>query len=334
LPQAQDQPPPSSPAAAAAAAKPDADSVVLRGGARMPLLGLGTYALDSPDAVRAALAAGYRHVDCAPIYGNEAVVGQGLAERLAAEGGRASLWLTSKIWNDAHRPEAAAASARASVAALGCGYLDLLLVHWPHAWVPGGGEAPDAGVTLRDTWQALEALVDSGLVRHLGVSNFSLRQVEEVLAFARVKPVVSQVEGHPLLAQRKLVGVCLRKGVHTVAYSPLAHSHSLPDHSDHSLLEHPEVAAVAAAAGRTPAQVLLRWNVQRGVGVLPKAGSAAHARENAEGLFAWRLTWDQKARLDALDEGRRFVSPAWHAWDDAEEGGAVKPSRVLLGGQA
>lgn len=309
------------PAAAPVVIK-EPDYVTLPGGSRMPLIGLGTYKLDSADAVRTALALGYRHIDCAPIYGNEALIGEGLADYLSQEGSRDQLWITSKIWNDAHRPDAARASAAKTIADIGCGYLNLLLVHWPHAWVPGT-EDEDMEVTIQETWAALEALVDEGLVRHIGLSNFSLAQVEEVLGFARIAPVVNQIELHPLLAQRKLVGVCARKGVRCVGYSPLGHSKN-------DLLEHPEVVRVAVEVGKSPAQVLLRWNVQRGVAVVPKAGSEPHLHENIDGLFQWRLSWDQKAALDALDEGRRFVSMEWHSWGDEEEGGAVKPSKVLL----
>lgn len=288
----------------------------------MPLLGLGTYKLESADAVRTALALGYRHIDCAPIYGNEALIGQGLVEFLSQEGGRDQLWITSKVWNDAHRPEAVRASAQKTIGDLGCGYLDLLLVHWPESWLPGT-EDPDTEVTIQETWAAFEALVDEGLVRHIGVSNFSLSQVEEVLNFARIAPVLNQIELHPLLAQRKLVGVCARKGVRCVGYSPLGHSKT-------DLLEHPEVVRIASEVGKSPAQVLLRWNIQRGVAVVPKSGSEPHLRDNIHGLFEWRLSWDQKAALDVLDEGRRFVSMAWHKWAEDEEGGAVKPSKVLL----
>ncbi|KAL4530235.1 hypothetical protein Ndes2526B_g02402 [Nannochloris sp. 'desiccata'] len=301
----------------------EADYVTLPGGAHMPLIGLGTYAQSSADAVRNALAAGYRHIDCAPIYGNEALVGEGLRDFLAQEeGAREQLWITSKIWNDSHRPAAVRASAEKSIADLGAKYLDLLLIHWPDAFKPGTEEV-DTEVTLQETWQAMEALVEEGLVKHIGVSNFSLSQVEDVLSWAKVKPVVNQIELHPLLAQRKILGVCSRKGVRCVGYSPLGHSKN-------DLLEHPEVVRVASEVGKAPAQVLLRWNVQRGVAVIPKAGSEPHMKENIAGLCEWRLSWDQKAALDALNSGKRFVDMPWHQWADDEEGGAVKPSTVLL----
>jgi len=292
----------------------------------MPLIGLGTYKLDAADAVHAALSLGYRHIDCARIYGNEALVGEGLRNFLSTDPNisRGSLWITSKVWNDSHRPDAVRASAASSIADLGCEYLDLLLIHWPEAWKPGS-EDPDEGVTLRETWEAMEGLVDAGMVRHLGVSNFSLAQLEQILSWARIKPAVNQVELHPLLAQRKLVGVCGRMGVRCVGYSPLGHGKE-------DVLSHPVIAAVAKETGRTPAQVVLRWNVQRGVGVIPKTSSDIRLKENLEDLFSWRLTWDQKAAIDRIDRmmDKRLVSPEWHTWDDPEVGGAVKPSRVLL----
>ena len=298
------------------------DYVTLPGGSRMPLIGLGTYKQDSPEAVRSALALGYRHIDCAPIYGNESLICEGLKEFVSQDGGREQLWITSKIWNDNHHPAELRASAQKSISDLGCKYLDLLLVHWPDAFIPGT-EDIDTEITIQETWAAMEALVEEGIVRHIGVSNFSLKQVEDVLSFAKIAPVVNQIELHPLLAQRKLLGVCARKGVRCVGYSPLGHSKN-------DLLEHPEVIRVANEVGKSPAQVLLRWNIQRGVAVVPKAGSEPHLRENIDGLFQWRLSWDQKAALDALDQGKRFVSMPWHIWAEDEEGGAVKPSKVLL----
>ena len=320
--------------AAQAAQQPvrEPETILLASGARMPLLGLGTYKLARPEAVKRALELGYRSIDCAAFYGNQAVVGEGLKEFIAS-GRRDELFVTTKVWQTEHRPELARASALRSIEELGVGHLDLLLVHWPEAWVPGStieSWQEDATVTIADTWRALEALVDEGLVRGLGVSNFSLAQVEALLSAARHKPLVNQVELHPLLAQRKLVGVLLRRGVACVAYSPLgAPSDARPP----ELLTNPVVADIAARAGRTPAQVLLRYNMQRGVPVIPKAGSDGHLAENFSHAFDWRLSNADKAALDALDAGRRFVSAPWHEWEDPEEGGALKPSVVLKGQQ-
>jgi alcohol dehydrogenase (NADP+) len=286
----------------------------------MPLIGFGTYKVSKVDSIGSALEAGYRHFDCASVYGNEALVGEGLHPFISG-GKRSELFITSKVWNDAHRPDALRASCEKSIADLQCQYLDLYLMHWPDAWEPGSGTPgkPDTTVSIQQTWQAMESLVDAGLVKHIGVSNFSLKQVEEVLEHARIKPVVNQIELHPLLAQRKLVGVCFRKGVHSVAFSPLGHS--APD-----LLQNEVVQQVAKQVGKTPAQVCLKWNIQRGVAVIPRSQNPENIRANLEGMFDWALPEDVKAQLDALDCGKRTVNNDWHDWGNPEEGGATKPS--------
>lgn len=300
------------------------DFLILRDGIRMPLLGLGTFRLQKSDDVKKAIEIGYKHFDCARVYGNEDIVGEGLKEYLAASSdARKSLWITSKVWNDAHRPQEVLKSVDATLKDLGCEYLDLLLIHWPDAWVPGGDD-PDTTVTIKDTYQAMESLVETGKVKFLGVSNFSLSQIEDVLSWCKEKPIVNQIELHPMLPQRKLVGVSCRKGVHSVAYSPLGHGVSK------ELLEHPIVTKISQETGKSPAQVLLKWNVQRGVAVIPKATGERHLRDNFDGLFKWKLSWDQKAALDSLDNpGKRFVDPSFHTWEDSEDGGAAKPSIVF-----
>ena len=298
------------------------DSVILPGGVKLPLLGFGTFKITDASSVKTALEVGYRHFDCARIYGNEDIVGQGLQGYLSKDPkARESLWITSKVWNDAHRPSHVTQSVQDTLNDLGCQYLDLLLIHWPEAWIPGTQD-PDTTVTIKDTYQAMEALVDAGKVRFLGVSNFGLTQIEDVLSWCRIKPIVNQIELHPMLAQRKLVGVSNRKGVQSVAYSPLGVG-------SNDLVNHPAVIQICKETGKTPAQVLLRWNVQRGVPVIPKASSKPHIEENFDGLFDWRLTWDQKSELDAIDSAKRFIDPSFHAWEDVEEGGAHKPSKVF-----
>jgi len=302
---------------------------LLGSGQKMPMVGMGTYQVASPDPVREALALGYRHFDCASFYDNEAVVGEGLRGFLASHD-RGELFITSKVWNDAHGPEALRASVEKSVADLGCGHLDLCLVHWPVTFAAGDrqGARGAAPIDMEGVWRAMESLVDDGLARAIGVSNFSLAQVEEVLALAkspRHRPVVNQVELHPRLALRKLVGVCRRKGVQCVAYSPLGQGSLVRGDA--------AVERVAAEAGKTPAQVLLKWNTQRGVPVIPKASTRERLAENIEGHADWRLTYAQKGVLDALDAGAagRVVCPPWHAATFAafEEGGVVRPAQAF-----
>ncbi|GIL46419.1 hypothetical protein Vafri_3418 [Volvox africanus] len=304
------------------------DSVRLGNGVRLPLIGLGTAAIKDPQVIKKALQLGYRHIDCAWFYGNEDVVGQGLADFIAA-GGRDELFIVSKVWNTHHRPEAVRRSVEESLTRLGCDHLDLLLMHWPEAWTPEStltDPVPDTGVTIAETWAAMEALVDDGKVRALGVSNFSLKQVEELLATCRIRPLVNQVELHPLCAQRKLVGVMFRMGVQCVAYSPLGGQSMI---KPNELLTHELVARVAKDAGKTPAQVLLKWNIQRGVPVIAKTSSLERLAENLGGMYDWKLSYEQKAALDELDSCTRFIDFSWKQWADPEEGGVAKPSKIM-----
>lgn len=316
-------------ATAAPAIVSEPRSVLLNNGLRIPMLGLGTYQISDPEVVSKALELGYRHFDCAAFYGNQSVIGDALKPWIAAAPGRRQeLFITSKIWNTEHRPEAARASLMKTLQELGVDYLDLLLIHWPEAWTPDsdldGAITADEGVTLLDTWRALESFVDEGLVRSIGVSNCSLPQVEQLLECGRIKPSVNQVELHPLLAQRKLVGVSWRKGVVSVGYAPWG------GQTTKEVLEHPLVKQIAEETGKTPAQVLLKYNMQRGVPVIPKSSSPYRLEENIEGAFSWRLSNAQKAALDALDCGKRFIDYTWKNWGDVEEGGVPKPSRVLV----
>lgn len=301
----------------------------------MPLIGMGTAAIKSPESVKQALELGYRHFDCAEFYGNEAVVGEGLAGFVAA-GKRDDLFVVSKLWNTHHRPEDVRPSCERTLKDLGLKHLDLYLIHWPEAWLPDktpgsllppGVPEADTSVTIEQTWSAMEALVDTGLVRAIGVSNFSLAQVEAILAVCRIKPAVNQVELHPLLSQRKLVGVLFRKGIQSVAYSPLGGQGFF---SPNDLKDQDTVTRVAKETGKTPAQVLLKWNIQRGVVVIPKASSEAHLKENISGCFDWKLSNDHKALLDGLNCGKRFIDFKWKDWGKAEEGGVTKPSTVVF----
>lgn len=280
-------------------------SVPLPGGGDLPLLGLGTYKLSDPSSVLdLAVELGYAHIDCASVYGNEKEVGEAL-EAVVAKRGREAVFVTSKVWNDAHRPELAIASVEKSIKDLRLEHLDLVLIHWPDAWKPDGSKERDDSVTILDTYRALESLVDRGLVRYLGVSNFSLEQLQDLVRDARIRPVVNEIELHPLLSQRKLVGGALRLGIRSIAYAPIARG---------VVLQEPAIKDVAEQLGVSTSQVALRWNVQRGVAVIPKASSEKHLRDNAN-IFSFELDYQQKAALDALDQGKRFVTNEWHVFE-------------------
>jgi len=257
------------------------------GAGQMPALGFGTLISDlslTITATRDALEAGFRHLDCAERYANEREVGTALQTGLAAGGiSREDIFITTKLWNTNHRPERVEPAFEASLERLGLKYLDLYLIHTPFAFRPGDDQDPrdqngnvlyDSGVTLLDTWTAMESLVDHGKCGAIGLSDIGLNELKPLYESARIKPAVVQVESHPYLPETELLGFCKQKGIVFLAFAPLGHG------MRPGLLEDPVVSAVAARVGKTPAQVLLAWAVQRGTGVLTTPRSAARAREN------------------------------------------------------
>jgi alcohol dehydrogenase (NADP+) len=257
------------------------------GTGRMPALGFGTLipnAAVTISATRDALAAGFRHFDCAERYRNESEVGEALQAGLAAQGiGREDIFVTTKLWNSNHRPERVEPAFDASLKRLRLNYLDLYLIHTPYAFQPGEEQDPrdqngniiyDHGVTLLDTWRALETLVDQGRCRAIGLSDISLHELLPIHEAARIKPAVVQVESHPYLPETELLQFCQEKGVVFLAFAPLGHG------MKPGLLEDPVISAVSARLGKTPAQVLLAWAMQRGTALLTTPKSAARAREN------------------------------------------------------
>jgi D-xylose reductase len=297
-----------------------------------PPVGLGLWKIAKPAVaglVEEAVRVGYRHLDSACDYGNEAEVGEGLGRAVAAGACRRDdLWITSKLWNTFHAPEHVRPACERTLRDLGLEHLDLYLVHFPIAlayvppeirYPPGWFFDPDAAhprmrparVPLADTWAAMERLVEAGLVRHIGVCNFGVALVRDLLASARVRPAVLQVELHPLLAQEKLLRFCRAERIAVTAFSPLGAPSYVPlgmARDDESVLDHPVVVEAARFHGRTPAQVVLRWGVQRGTSVIPKTSRPERLRENIA-LFDFELTAAQMAAVSALDRGRRFNDP-------------------------
>ena len=257
------------------------------GAGRMPALGFGTLIPDAAltiTATRDALEAGFRHFDCAERYGNEREVGKALQAGLAAGGiARGEIFVTTKVWNTNHRPERVEPALEASLGRLGLNYLDLYLIHTPFAFQPGDDQDPrdkdgsvvyDRGVTLLDTWRAMESLVDGGKCRAIGLSDIGLDELKAIYEAARIKPAVVQVESHPYLPEWELLEFCKEKGMVLLAFAPLGHG------MKPGLLEDPVIAGIAARVGKTPAQVLLAWAVQRGTALLTTPRSAARAKEN------------------------------------------------------
>lgn len=274
------------------------------GAGHIPALGFGTLIPDAAvtiTATRDALEAGFRHFDCAERYGNEREVGRALEAGLAAGGiARGDIFITTKLWNSNHRPARVEPAFEASLERLGLNYLDLYLIHTPFAFQPGDEHDPrdqdgavlyDPGVTLLDTWRAMESLVDHGRCRAIGLSDIGLDEVKTIYESARIKPAVVEVESHPYLPETELLEFCKEKGVVLLAFAPLGHG------MKPGLLEDPVVSGVAARVGKTAAQVLLAWAVQRGTALLTTPRSAARARENFD---------ISPLPLDALEEINRI----------------------------
>jgi alcohol dehydrogenase (NADP+) len=257
------------------------------GAGHMPVLGFGTLIPDAAvtiSATKAALEAGFRHFDCAERYRNEREVGEALQAGLAAGGiAREDIFVTTKLWNSNHRPERVESAFEASLDRLGLNYLDLYLIHTPFAFQPGDEQDPrdqdgnviyDRGVTLLDTWRAMESLIDHGRCRAIGLSDITLDGLLPIYEAARIKPAVIQVESHPYLPETELLEFCKEKNIVFLAFAPLGHG------MRPGPLEDPVTTAVAAQVGKTPAQVLLAWAVQRGTALLTTPKNAARAREN------------------------------------------------------
>ena len=257
------------------------------GAGHMPALGFGTLIPDAAttiSATRGALEAGFRHFDCAERYRNEREVGEALQAGLAAGvAAREDIFVTTKLWNSNHRPERVEPAFEGSLNRLGLNYLDLYLIHTPFAFQPGDEQDPrdqngnviyDNGVTLLDTWRALEGLVDHGRCRAIGLSDVGLNELLPLYESARIKPAVVQVEAHPYLPETELLEFCKQNGVVLLAFAPLGHG------MRPGPLEDPVISAVSARVGKTPAQVLLAWAVQRGTALLTTPKTAARARES------------------------------------------------------
>jgi alcohol dehydrogenase (NADP+) len=256
------------------------------GAGELPVLGFGTLIPDPAitiAATRTALAAGFRHFDCAERYRNEREVGQALRAGRAANGiAREEIFVTTKLWNTHHRPEYVKPAFDASLERLGLDYLDLYLIHTPFAFQPGEDPDPrdaqgnviyDRGVTLADTWQALEKLVDGGRCRAIGLSDVSLTHLQPIYEAARIKPAVVQVEAHPFLPETELLDFCRSRQIVLLAFAPLGHG------MKPGLLDDPVIGAIGEHVGQTPAQVLLAWAAQRGTALLTTPKTETQARE-------------------------------------------------------
>ncbi|SCT86982.1 aldo keto reductase [Staphylococcus xylosus] len=267
------------------------ENITFYNGNEMPIVGLGTFRVENNDecaaSVKHAIENGYTHIDTAMIYENEDKVGQGIAEGLASTGlKRSDLFITSKLWLDDYGRQNVADAYETSLNKLGLDYLDLYLMHWP-----GTDEA-----LMIDTWQGMEDLYKNDKVKNIGVSNFNIEHLEALLAQVSIKPVINQVEFHPYLLQSSLNRYLEVQNIHMESWSPLMNAQILEDET---------VNAVANEVGKSPAQVIIRWNVEHGVVVIPKSVTPSRIEENIN-VFDFVLTAEQIEKLDNLNEERRI----------------------------
>ncbi|NKJ36424.1 aldo/keto reductase [Rhizobium sp. SG570] len=257
------------------------------GGKEMPAVGFGTLIPDPATTKRAvakALSVGFRHFDCAERYRNEEAVGEAIAEAIAdGTVQREDLFVTTKLWNTNHRPERVKAALEASLRRLKLDYLDAYLIHTPYAFLPGEELDPrdengqiiyDAGISLIETWHALEALVESGRCRSIGLSDITLDKLKEIVANARIMPAIVQVESHPYLPEWELLDYCQANGIVLLAFAPLGHA------MEPNLLTDPVITGIADRVNKTPAQVALAWAVQRGTAFLTTSIKPLRIEEN------------------------------------------------------
>ncbi|KQV11515.1 dehydrogenase [Pseudomonas sp. Root329] len=262
---------------------------LIHGSGEMPAVGFGTLFRDlsvTTQAVKAALEAGFRHFDCAERYRNEEWVGVALQEVIeAGKVRREDVFITTKLWNTNHRPERVEPAFEASCRRLQVDYIDCYLIHTPFAFQPGDDQDPrdehgrviyDSGVTLIETWRALERLVDEGRCKSIGLSDITLERLQEIVAVARIKPAVVQVESHPYLPEWELLEFCQQHGIIVLAFAPLGHG------MEPNVLEDSVITGIAKRIQKTPAQVALAWSVQRGVAFLTTSATPSHIRENID----------------------------------------------------
>lgn len=287
-------------------------------GQKIPAFGLGTWRSDPglvEQAVYDAIKLGYRHIDAAYVYENQDEVGRGIKKAIT-EGivQRADLFITTKLWNTSHHPDDVEPEAKKSLDQLQLDYIDLYLIHWPVAFSRGDNLFPKEekgfkfiDIPITDTYKALEKLVTKGLVKSIGVSNFSIEQVDQILAVATIKPVTNQVEAHPYWNQSALQAHHASHGIVITAYSPLGNLNP-KDEKAASPLKDEKVVLLSKKYNKSPAQILIRWSLQTGKVVIPKSVTFTRIQENAD-VFDFQLSAEDVNTLSSLPQSRLLNPP-------------------------
>jgi len=288
---------------------------------KMPILGLGTWKSGKGEvygAVFEAIKMGYRHIDCAPIYENETEVGQAIKDCIA-DGlvKREELWITSKLWNSNHSRENVLPGLEKTLNDLKLKYLDLFLIHWPVSLKPGTGFPKSANdfiapeyIPIEETWKGMEEVLEQGLVRHIGLSNFNLQKIESLLPSCTYLPEVNQVEMHPFLQQKKLVEFCNWHQIILTAYSPLGsrdQKKMIKPADEPDLFDEPVILGIAENHRVNPAQILIAWSVMRNISVIPKSVNKDRLMQNLRAADIL-LTQDELDIISAIDRNYRYVS--------------------------
>jgi alcohol dehydrogenase (NADP+) len=306
----------------------------LYSGATMPAIGLGTFGSDHvpagkvAEAVKGAAAAGYRHFDCASVYGNQDAIGESLATILAGGIKREQIWVTSKLWNDCHREDDVIPSCRKSLADLRLDYLDLFLVHWPFPnFHPPGCDVssrsadamPYIHANYMKTWRKMEELVDLGLVRHIGTSNMTIPKLDLVLRDARIKPAANEMELHPHFQQPELFQYVVENGIQPIGYSPIG-SPGRPERDrtpqDTSPTEDPVIVEIARKHGIHPAVVCIKWAVQRGQTPIPFSVNPRNYLANLRGVVGDPLTSQEMQQIAGIDRNCRLIKGQVFLWKE------------------